>query len=100
MTKIRLLRSRIIQQLTNNIQSNLDRYRTGGFDFLVADPTNYFESAQEYDEAKLALVACEAGNHKEVECCMAIHGAMAPMPPYLARDARIWVYLTHTALLN
>lgn len=100
MTKIRLLRSRIIKQLTNNIQSNLDLYRTGSFDFLVADPANYFESAQEYDESRLALVGCEAGNHREVECCMAIHSTMSAMPPYLARDARIWVYLTHTALLN
>ncbi len=100
MTKLRLLRSRTIQQLTNDISSNLDRYRTGGFDFLETDPASHFESAQEFDEAKLAQVICQADDHKEVECCMAIFEAMGAMPPYLARDSRIWVYLTHTALLD
>lgn len=100
MTKIRLLHSRAIQRLTKDIGNNLDRYRTGNFDFLEADPANYFESAQELDEGKLAQVTCTTDDHKEVECCMTIFEAMGAMPPYLARDSRIWVYLTHTALLD
>ena len=100
MTKIRLLRARIIQQLTEDIASNLHNYRSGTFEFLSTDSANYFESAQEYDEATLASVTCVVDDHKEVECCMAIHSAIAGMPPYLARDPRIWVYLTHTALLD
>lgn len=100
MTKIRLLCSRTIQNLTNNIFNNLDRYRKGSFDFLEADPANYFESAQEFDESKLAEMTCTADDHKEVECCMTIFEAMGALPPYLARDSRIWIYLTHTALLN
>lgn len=100
MTKIRLLRSRIMQQMANEISSNLERYRAGSFEFLKADPANYFESAQEHDEAKLGLIACEADDHREVQCCMTIFESMGAMPPYLARDSRIWVYLTHTALFD
>ncbi len=100
MTKIRLLRSRIIQELTSDISNNLDRYRSGSFDFLETDPANYFESVQEVDEVKLAQVACDIDDHKEVKCCMAMFKAMGTMPPYLARDPRIWVYLTHTAQLD
>lgn len=100
MTKIRLLRSRAIQQLTTDISSNLDRYRKGSFDFLEADPANYIECEQLLDELKLLQVACTADDHKEVECCIAIFGAMGAIPPYLARDSRIWVYLTHTVLLD
>lgn len=100
MKKIRLLRARTIQQLRLDIGSNLERYRTGNFDFLEADPANYFESAQDYDDLKLAELTCEADNHREVECCMAIYAAMKGIPLYLARDSRIWVYLTHTVLLD
>lgn len=100
MTKIRFLRSRAIQQLTNDVSVNLERYRAGDFDFLEADPANYFESSHEIDEVNLAQVTCTADSHREVECCMAIFNAMGTIPPSLARDSRIWIYLTHTALLK
>lgn len=100
MAKIRLLRARIIQQLTAEISSNLDRYRTGNFYLMDSDPANYIESKQEFDPEKLALVMCEDTAHKEVECCKAIFEAIGSIPPYLARDERLWVYLTHTSLLE
>jgi hypothetical protein len=100
MTKIRLLRSRIAQLLMKDIASHLERYRTGTFDFLEADPASYFEIELEFDELKLDLVTCEIDDHKEVECCMAIYDSMGALPPYLARDPRIWVNLTHVNLLE
>ena len=99
MTKIRLLRTQIIQQLSANVADNLARYRTDDFEFLEEDPSNYIEIDQELDEQKLATVDCEIDDHKEVESCIHIYEAMGTIPPYLARDPRLWVYLTHTSLL-
>lgn len=100
MSQIRLLRARTIQLLANDIPRNLDRYRSGEFDFLNADPSSYFESTQSLNDAMLSEVHCDANNHREVECCIAIFRAMGSIPPYLARDSRIWIYLTHTLLLE
>jgi len=100
MEKMRLLRSQIIQQMTAAVPENLASYRTGNFDLLASDPAHYIEIEQYVDEQKLALVDGNANDHKEVECCEKIYEAMGQMPPYLARDARLWVYLTHTSLLE
>lgn len=100
MTKIRLLHSRIVQQLTADVSNNLAHYRSGNFDFLEADPSSFFEINQEFDEHKLSQVDCEIDDHKEIECCIHIYEAMGKMPAYLARDPRLWVYLTHTSLLG
>jgi hypothetical protein len=99
MKKIRLLRSKLVQELNANIIDNLERYRTGNFDYLEADPSSFFEINTELDEHKLALVDCTADDHNEVECCAHIYDAMGSIPPYLARDPRLWVYLTHTSLM-
>lgn len=100
MAQIRLLRSKIIQQLMVAVPENLERYRSGNFDYLMTDPANFIEVDQQFDEQKLSLVDCEVEDHKEVECCIHIHEAMGMIPAYLARDSRLWVYLTHTSLIE
>lgn len=99
MPKLRLLRLKTVQQLSDDIKANLEKYRSGNFSYLDVNPEHYFESQHEFDDEALAKVNCELDNHKEVECCAAIFEAMGEIPPYLARDNRIWVHLTHTALL-
>lgn len=98
--KIRLLRTKVLNNLQSEIVNNLDRYRMGTFDFLSEDSANYFEIDSEVDEAKLALVDVSATDHEEISCCMRIHEAMGSIAPYLARDPRLWVYLTHSCLLE
>lgn len=100
MKLLRLLRSRSIQQLSVDVPANLARYRSGSFDYLDADPSHYLEVGNQVDDERLAEVNCTAGDHREVSCCMRIYEAMGPIPPYLARDPRVWVYLTHTNLLD
>jgi hypothetical protein len=100
MANIRLLRSQIMQQLNADVPNNLERYRSGDFSFLIADPSNYIEIEQEFDGTKLMQIDCDLDEHKEVESCVNIHQSMGNITPYLARDPRLWVYLTHTALLG
>lgn len=100
MNKIKLIRLKNFQELTSNISGNLPQYRTGSFDFLVDDHSSYIECPQEVDDVALQKIDCEASDHKEVECCIQMYEALKGVPPYLARDSRLWVYLTHTTLLN
>ena len=100
MIKIRLLKSKIMQELNSKILDNLDLYRSGNFDFLTEDHSVFFEIDNELDEKKIQLVDCNSDDHKEVDCCIHLFDAMRDIPPYLARDSRLWVYLTHTLLLE
>ena len=98
--KLRLLRSISLKTLIDDVPDNLDLYRNGTFDYLNLDSTNYFEIDYEADEIKLSSIDCSEDNHYEVGNCISIFEAMDQLSHYLARDERLWVYLTHTALLN
>jgi hypothetical protein len=98
--KVRLLRASKLKDLISQIDSNLSLYRTGNFSFLATDPAYYFEIAHEIDHEGLAKVECSESDHKEAINCRTIFEAMKTITPYLARDERIWVYLTHTFLLD
>lgn len=97
--KTRLLRSTELKSLVDNISGNLDLYRNGTFDDLILDSSKYIEIDHEIDESKLSLIQCEDDNYFEVENCIRIFEAMGGISHYLARDERLWVYLTHTELL-
>lgn len=100
MAKIRLLRSRTVQELKANIAANLERYRSGNFDFLESDSSSFFEAKLDANDSAFGEVYGDKEDHREVECCAAIYEAMGALPPYLARDDRLWTYLTHTTLLE
>ena len=98
--KTRLLRSTELKSLVDNISDNLDLYRNGAFDYLELDSSKYIEIDHEFDETKLSLIDCEVDNHYEVDNCIRMFEAMGGLTHYLARDERLWVYLTHTKLLS
>lgn len=98
--KINFLKANKVQELLSKIPENLESYRTGNFNFLLADSSYYFESNQEVDEKKLTSISCEKDNPKEVENCILIYQALGNISHYLARDERLWVLLTHTLMLD
>lgn len=97
--KARLLKASKVKELLTNIPDNLDEYRAGNFDFLRDDPSGYYEVDLEINETKLSTIDCDANNHREVDNCIAAFDAMGDISLYLARDERLWVYLSHTNLL-
>ena len=99
--KANFLKSYKVKELLSKISENLDVYRTGNFDHLVADTSCQFETSLEIDESKLSAiqVGCNPTD-REVENCMLIMDAMGEISHYLARDERLWVYLSHTLLLS
>ncbi len=98
--KANFLKSFKVQELLSKVEANIDSYRTGDFDFLVLDTSCHFETDLVIDEAKLATIACDKDNLKEVENCILMYQAMGDISHYLARDERLWVYLSHTLLLD
>ncbi|QKO21974.1 DUF6339 family protein [Rhodoferax sp. BAB1] len=100
MQKMRLLRAKTVDFLTKEIESNLGRYRSGDFDFLTNDPANYFEIDTNFEPDALKDVYCVDGDLREVDCCEAIYTVLGHVPPYVARDPRLWVYMSHVHLLH
>lgn len=100
MMEARLIKLAKLNELLGQIEDNFENYRTGNFDFLKADSSNYFETTNVIDETKLSSIDCNEKDHKEVENCMMLYSAMGKLSRYLARDERLWVYLVHTDLLN
>jgi len=97
---IRLIKSQTVSDLYNQVQDNINNYRVGSFDFLEEDTSLYFEGQLDINEVTLSTISCNNGDHKEVENCELMFNALKELTPYLARDERLWVYLTHTILLN
>jgi len=98
--KARFFKAVKVQELLAAVGENLELYRAGNFDFLVNDPANYFETDFEINADKLSRIDCGKDNLKEVENCILMYEAMGKISHYLARDERLWIYLTHTLLLS
>lgn len=98
--KLKFLKSSKVHELLVNVENNLNLYRAGSFDFLVSDSSCNFETNLAIDETKLALIGCDKNDLKEVENCVLMYEAIENISHYLARDERLWVYLSHTLLLD
>ena len=98
--KARFFKEKYLKQLELNIAENLHLYRMGDFIFETNNTDHYFEAPFEIDENKLQKLVATNKSESEVENCILIFEAMASLTNFHARDPRLWVYLTHTALLN
>lgn len=98
--KARLIKAGKHKELLGDVAANLDRYRSGNFDFLKMEADCYIETQQDIDEAKLSAMDCTKDDDREVDNCIAIYEAMGGLSHYLARDERLWCYLVHTDLLE
>ena len=99
--KARFLRYAALEDLRDQVASNLSSYRSGNFNHIEVDGSWWFEHEAQIDEEKLINLKSPAGqNLYEVENCELFYGAMKEISPYDARDERLWVYLTHTILLD
>jgi hypothetical protein len=101
MIKSRFLRASALETLRDAVPDNLDAYRVGTFDHLLADKSLYFETKFDIDTENLAnLVSPVNGELYDVENCKSSHRSMPGLTPYEARDERLWAYLTHTFMLE
>ena len=100
MSKISLFRESLVHDLTRSIENNLEKYRSGDFQYLLSDTTNLIETDFEYNQVEIDKVQCVPGDYQEVQCCLGIYTGLPRISAYLARDQRLWVFLTHVILLQ
>lgn len=100
MPKISLFREALVHDLIRSIEQNLEKYRTGDFQYLLSDSTNLIETDFEYNQAEIDKIYCVPGDYQEVQCCLGIFNGLPRISAYLARDQRLWVFLTHAILLQ
>lgn len=98
--KLRMIKFDKVNELRGNIENNLSLYRSGNFDHIFADFSNYFECELEIDESHFSDFIPDNSNTSEITNCKLMLSALGDLSPYLARDERLWVYLTHSYLLN
>jgi hypothetical protein len=101
MIKSRFLRLSALETLREAVPDNLDAYRMGNFDHLLVDKSLYFETKLDIDTDGLANLADPVGGELyDVGNCEFCYRSMPGLTPYEARDERLWVYLTHTFMLE
>ena len=100
MAKISLFRESLVNELNREIEKNLEKYRNGDFQFLLSDSTNLRETDFDLNEVELAKIKILPGDFNEVQCCLGVFNGLPRISAYLARDQRLWVYLTHIILLE
>lgn len=98
--KLRMLKASALRELRSNVEDNLDIYRAGDFKHFVDDYGNYIECEIELDEILLGTLLPDNSNTSEITNCKIMLNALGDLSLYLARDERLWAYLTHAHLLN
>jgi hypothetical protein len=95
---IKLLKKEVFNKLFDNIESNLDKYRNGDFNDLVSNKSYYKFSELNVDINLLSNIV--GGQENDIDNCLLMFNAIDGLSPSLARDKRLWSYLTHTHLFN
>jgi hypothetical protein len=101
MTRIRFLRHSALEGLPETVPENLQTYRSGDFNHLLVDNSLFFEGKIDIDIDRLCELSGPAdGELRDVENCQVCFASMFGLTPYDARDERLWVYITHTCMLE
>jgi hypothetical protein len=99
--KLKIFKSFALIELKNSIENNIDKYMNGDFSSHFADPGNLIELNEiDINEDKFGDFIPGNTSREEVHNCLLMKDILGEITPYLARDERLWVFLTHSYLLN
>jgi hypothetical protein len=99
MTNLSYLKQDTVSSLRDSIKNNLELYRHGNFEALISNNISTLNGNVLIDDFLLKDLHCNNGD-RDIENCLLISQGIVGLTPYLARDERIWAYLTHTILLD
>ena len=97
--KIEILKRAKVGDLYQNIDKNLDLYMGAGFGGAIASDDTKEVQAVEFDPTAVEKMQPKSGGDTDAQNALVVHSSLEGMTPYLARDERIWAYLTHTHFL-
>jgi len=99
MVTLSYLKQEAVDTLRDGIEVNLEVYRSGNFEHLIESSVVTLNGDILIDEFLLNGMHCNGGE-RDIENSLLVSQGIEGLTPYLARDERIWTYLTHTILLN
>lgn len=108
--ELRFFHQKTIAQLSQDIRDNLSEYRNGDFQFIHEDQTLSFSLSSDMtiDLEKLKPVFEYCGKDKpsterastDAAFSELVYKSISGLDPSIARDPRLWTYLSHTFFLN
>jgi hypothetical protein len=90
----------LMAELLDQIDNNLERYLTGTFEDILKPEYVIAVKDTEIDIAMLSQLNPKRGGEVDVDNALVVYGALKGVNRYLARDERLWVYLTHGPCLE
>lgn len=93
--KLKCLSERTVSDLYNNIQENIERYKTGSFEDLATMYGWSVELQLAVDLEPLKYLEGKIGAEYEIKNALLVWQALSNLPPSMACENRIWTRLTH-----
>lgn len=101
MPKLKYFAESILADLKANVPSNLERYRSSGFDNQAnLNGWSMELSSVEVDPEQFEKLDPSGGSAAEVGNSLIVFGAFSGMTPALATEERVWARLTHFECLE
>ncbi len=90
----------LVAELRNRIEANLDRYLEGDFEDILTPDYVIAVKDTAIDLEALTKLQPLSGGEIDAENAQIVYGALQGINRYLARDERLWVWLTHGPCLE
>src|SRR5690625_2963195 len=101
--KLRILKASVVDDLKRQITENIPIYKSGSFCSII-DDSSYIEIDVEFDPKPIEDLhkVLDEGNNSQadIDASIKVFSSLSNLKPFLARDERLWAYLTHTIGLN
>ena len=96
----KIIKRGVVQTLYETIANNLELYLEGSFEDILLDEHMGNVESLSFELSNLSGLIPKSGGQHDAENAYIVYKALNGMTPYLARDERIWVYLTHKPCLE
>lgn len=90
----------LVADLREKIQKNLDRYVSGDFEDILTSDYVIPVKETEINIDEISQLVPKSGGNFDVDNSLIVYGALKGINRYLARDERLWVWLTHGPCLK
>jgi len=90
----------IVAELRDKIEKHYDRYVSGDFSDILKPEYAIAVKDTEVDLDELARLTPKSGGEYDAENALIVFNAIKGINRYLARDERLWVWLTHGPCLE
>ena len=97
---IKLIQRGAVQSLYDTVPQNLERYKSGDFTSLKLDEHIKEIADTNFHENVFLKLEPIPGGKNDAKNALIVVQSLEGLTPYLARDERIWVHLTHFAGLE